>query len=223
MRSGQLAALAAVILAIAILQSLAWSSPPSYRIARFCGPLESAELIAFARAAVAQLPPDYASWSALLREFLESRFSQLRSAGELYGHCTELYDIELDVNVQVETGSGRILVSVENLATRLTGVPIVYNASWNYALVGIYVKRVGDKYVVYLLYNLSYLNLYEAPQWGRVRYCPLLRSLESRSAAPPVSVAQISECRWLVSVPRGLREAYLVDEFGVKVVVLAGG
>ncbi len=199
-RRGQLLVLAALLLSWAVLNYLAWYSAGHrpYVIARFCGPLESAELIAAARASIA--------WN----QSLDYVLTRLRELGRQYGHCVELYN----VTYSVSRGDSyyKVVYSIPFLESKGLQGQVSYVATWNSSLEGFYIKETPYGALIYALYRVKYINYYSAPQWGTVEYCP---SLEAPSE---VDLWRLTSCEWLVGIPAN-STVTLRDEFGVPIEV----
>lgn len=204
-RRGQLLVLAAAILASAILLHLAWATTAyrGYVMMKFCGPLESAELISVVRASIA--------WNSSLLALI----SKLKSLGAMYGHCVELYDVSLKEDLRLTgPGGGLYRVVLENRAGR-----IAYEASWNYMYVTDYLKKTPFGIRVFSLFRLTYTNRYAAPQWGVVVICPRIM-VPGNGEDFAMDLERVGKCEWLVGVPKGM-SLTLRDEFGVPIVLAA--
>ena len=204
-RRGQLLVLAAAILASAILLHLAWVATAyrGYTMMKFCGPLESAELISVVRAGIA--------WNSSLLALI----SKLKSLGAKYGHCIELYDVGLKEDTRLTgPGGGLYRVVLENRAGR-----IVYEAYWNYTYITDYLKKTPFGARVYSLYRLTYTNRYLAPQWGAIVTCPKIM-VPGDGKALTIDLKRVGRCEWLVGAPKGT-SLTLRDEFGAPIVLVA--
>ena len=196
--------LAAAILASAILLHLAWVATAyrGYMVMKFCGPLESAELISVIRASIA--------WNYSLLALI----SKLKSLGSEYGHCIELYDVSIKEDLRLTGPEGGLYrIVLENRAGR-----VAYEASWNYTYVTDYLKKTPFGIRVYSLFRLTYTNRYAAPQWGVTVICPRIMELNDEDFA--IDLERVEKCGWLVGVPKGM-SLTLRDEFGVPIVLAA--
>lgn len=195
-RRGQALLLAVTFLASVLLHTAGYLKKPSPNLLEYVGELQSAELIHVARLHWSNRKYDMDSLLALL------------------------YDLANETKISLPSISYRCnftLVSGQRGYAwyfTLYNNSVSFEAYWEWKFKGFYVKDLHGEKLLYKGYSLLYYHNYTAPQWGSIIAYPLLED-----SAKIADIAYRGGGMWDVGFPARYTEYYLVDEYGLKVVI----
>ena len=202
-KRGQFLLLAAIILEIAVLVSLAalrkYPSPRAIIIRDY---LQAAELVQLARLWIK---------SGFCQKCIDTTLSKLREANQTYdlkiyftSYSRSHFNTSVSENYTVVFWiKSRRYVEVE-----------VY---WNWSYQGFYFKRIGGEEVKYLNYTVYYRHVYRGP-WGTI----VIYDLELRDPLKQADIRYLGNGYWIIGFPANFSSYRLVDRFTIPVTIGGG-
>ena len=199
-KRGQLLLLAAIILEIAVLVSLATLRKyPSPRVIITRDYLQAAELVQLARLWIK---------SGFCQKCINTTLSKLREANQSFDLkiCFSTYTLS-HLNTSV---SENYTVVFWGRSGRYVEVEVY----WNWSYQGYYFKRIGGEEVKYLNYTVYYRHIYRGP-WGTI----VIYDLRLSDPLKQADIKYLENGFWIVGFPANYTEYRLVDRFTIPVTI----